>query len=45
MVITGQVRPLKIIIVTAFSSPEDKEMAKKHGADQFLEKPINITNL
>lgn len=39
----GKIRKeLKLVITTAYSDQNEKAMAKEAGADQYLQKPINV---
>jgi DNA-binding NtrC family response regulator len=44
--VVHQAKPsLKVIMISAYSSPSIKSMAKKLGACYFLDKPFNINRL
>lgn len=42
---TDEIKDTPVILVTAKSSPDDRQKAKQVGATEFLEKPVEIKAL
>ncbi len=41
----GELKHIKIVIITSHGKPEDKERALRSGCDYFLTKPVNSREL
>lgn len=45
MVKEGRMNKLKIVMITAFGSLQDRQIAKSAGADSYIEKPVTMNSL